>query len=199
MIEAEPVNQPICRLCELDVRPESAIITPSTCQEIRNIMALELQNRGVVPDRHIYDTIVREYNKRIAEVARDAGEDIQDWTRRDVKQHFEKCVGMVPRIESARQYKTITRIKKRLLSTELYTTNEEGHEVINQKALDNYLKLEARASDVLKQYAVFQKGDIAHLNASNLAQHSEPGPAGVTASLLKAQDGTGICGSMFDM
>lgn len=143
-------------------------MVPSSCKEMRNIMSLELQNRGVVPDKRVYEMIAREYNTRVVDVAMDAGQHITRWTRKDVQLHYEGCIKIVPRLEIAQQYKRIKRIKDRLICSEMYITNDDGFDVINQKALDNYLKLEARASDMLKQYALFQKSDLAHLYSSNL-------------------------------
>lgn len=152
-----------CPLCEMDVKPESALVKPSANAEVRSIMLIELQNRGIVPDRRIYRIMAQQYNERVVDVAREIGEHLRRWTSRDVRLHYERCLTMVPRLESARQYHSVTRIKRLLVLRELYMVNDDGVEVVNQKALDNYLKLEARASDLLKQHAMFLKSDLAQM------------------------------------
>lgn len=164
-------------------------MVPSTTKEIRSIMALELQNRGAVPDRRVYATIASEYNTRIVECARDMGQDVAYWTPKDVRLHYERCISMVPRLEAAKQYETINRIKRRLVLTEFYTTNEDGIEVVNQKALDNYLKLEARSTDILKSFVAYQKADISHMQSTGTP----------LSALTKQQEDDKLDNGLFDL
>jgi len=169
-----------CPLCDVDVKPESVLVAPSQGAAIRSVMLLELQHRGIVPDRKLYSIMAREYNARVVVAAQNVGKVLPKWTARDVRLHYEKCVTMVPRIETAKQYHTVNRIKNEILQRELYTVNDDGIQIVNQKALENYLKLEARATDLLKQHAVFVKNDLARID--DVAKVTEPFAVSGTAA-----------------
>ena len=126
-----------CLLCDVDAKPESVLVTPSYSAAVRSVMLLELQHRGVVPDRKIFAIMAREYNTRVVATAQSIGEMVPKWTPRDVRLHFENCVTLVPRIESAKQYHTVNKIKTEILQRELYVANDDGVQVVNQKALEN--------------------------------------------------------------
>lgn len=158
----------ICKLCTLDCRPESSLATPSVCSELRSIMLIEAQNRGFIPDRVIYNTMANEFNKRIASLANDAGRDVEFWTFADVKYHFNNCVEMLPRFETLKQFRQVKKLKQHMLTHEMFIVNEDGISVINNKALDTYLKLETKTSDLVKQYAALSKTDVSHANSVSL-------------------------------
>jgi hypothetical protein len=131
-------------------------------------MSIELQNRCLTSDTYIYRTIAKEFNSRIANVLIDAGDEtIVKWTTNDVRCHFENCIEMLPRIEISKQYRNMDKVRQWVFQNELFTTNEDGIKVLNQKSLDNYMKLEARCTDMIKQYTLFQRSDLQHLHESS--------------------------------
>jgi len=167
-MDSQRKKRRFCKLCLIDCRPESAMVTPSACDELRSIMLIENENRGLIPDRVIYATIANEFNKRIASVANDAGRVVELWTATDVKYHFNNCVEMLPRFETLKQFRQIKKIKEHMITHEMFIVNEDGVRVVNNKSLDTYLKLESKTSDLIKQYATFSKAEVTHSNTINL-------------------------------
>lgn len=174
-----------CPLCHLeDAVVECAAMVPNHNAPMRRIMAQELAQYGVIPDKVIYENIARQYNKCVYRQMVEAGLECTRWTPEMVCRHYEKHVQLLPRriigkdlarLEDMAQLIDLE-VMNAANTTEL---NADSREILDNKLVTKFTTLMKTRCALVRDFRAYQKEDMLSCGISTLFKSVEAGETSV--------------------